>query len=102
VDQLRDQYSTSPHNQRIVVYCQVGQRGDLALRILRQVGFGAINLRGGDKSYPMFLRPRNKVGQRKKPSARFQGNEQRLNKNSNNGAVCEGGIAARTAQVGRC
>lgn len=35
-------------------YCQVGQRGYLATRILRQRGFMASNIGGGYKTYRLF------------------------------------------------
>jgi rhodanese-related sulfurtransferase len=36
------------------VYCQVGQRGYLALRVLQQAGWQAVNLGGGFKTYRLF------------------------------------------------
>src|SRR5262249_19680494 len=39
VDDLRSHLGELPHDQRIAVYCQVGQRGYLATRILRRAGF---------------------------------------------------------------
>ena len=38
----------------IVAYCQVGQRGYLATRILLQAGYSAVNLGGGYKTYNLF------------------------------------------------
>ena len=40
-----------PTDRQIAVYCQVGQRGYLATRILRQKGFNAVNIGGGYKTY---------------------------------------------------
>ncbi len=37
-----------------IVYCQVGQRGYLSLRLLRRAGFDAANLSGGWKTYQLF------------------------------------------------
>jgi len=37
--------------RRILAYCQVGQRGYLATRILLQAGFAAANLGGGYTTY---------------------------------------------------
>ena len=54
VDDLRERLGEIPHNGEIVAYCQVGQRGYLATRILRQSGFSAANLSGGYKSYQYF------------------------------------------------
>jgi Pyridine nucleotide-disulphide oxidoreductase, dimerisation domain len=41
-------------NLEIAVYCQVGQRGYLATRILLQAGFRAANVAGGLKTYQLF------------------------------------------------
>ncbi|MCD6577046.1 MAG: DsrE/DsrF/DrsH-like family protein [Anaerolineaceae bacterium] len=49
--ELRTRYKELPHSKKIVVYCQVGQRGYFAARILSQLGFDAINLNGGYKTY---------------------------------------------------
>jgi peroxiredoxin family protein/rhodanese-related sulfurtransferase/TusA-related sulfurtransferase len=49
--QLRGRTKELPRSKRIVVYCQVGQRGYVASRILRQNGFDAVNLNGGYKTY---------------------------------------------------
>ncbi len=44
---LRERYSELPRDRKIIVYCQVGQRGYMATRLLRQKGFNAVNLSGG-------------------------------------------------------
>jgi rhodanese-related sulfurtransferase len=54
VDELRPRLDELPHDREIAVYCQVGQRGYLATRILRQEGFPAVNLGGGYKTYRLF------------------------------------------------
>jgi rhodanese-related sulfurtransferase len=54
VDDLRSRLGELPHDQEIAVYCQVGQRGYLATRILRQAGFAAVNVSGGYKSYRLL------------------------------------------------
>jgi NADPH-dependent 2,4-dienoyl-CoA reductase/sulfur reductase-like enzyme/rhodanese-related sulfurtransferase len=51
VDELRARIDELPGDQQIAVYCQVGQRGYLATRILRQRGFNAVNVGGGYKTY---------------------------------------------------
>ena len=51
VDELRARIGELPGGQQIAVYCQVGQRGYLATRILRQRGFNAVNVGGGYKTY---------------------------------------------------
>ncbi|HTS19038.1 MAG TPA: FAD-dependent oxidoreductase [Verrucomicrobiae bacterium] len=46
--QLRDRLDELPHDRRIVTYCQKGQRGYLAVCLLRGRGFENVaNLRGG-------------------------------------------------------
>lgn len=58
VDDLRGRISEIPIDRQIAVYCQVGQRGYLATRILRQRGFNAVNVGGGYKTYRLH-RPAN-------------------------------------------
>ncbi len=48
VDTLRESLDKLPRDRAIVVFCQVGQRGYVAQRILRQRGFNEVlNLKGG-------------------------------------------------------
>jgi len=47
---LRKSVGLLDQGQRIVVYCQVGYRGYLSYRILKQLGFDVVNLDGGYKS----------------------------------------------------
>lgn len=48
LSQLRDRFKSLPDDQRIITYCQKGQRGYLAACILRGHGFKNVaNLRGG-------------------------------------------------------
>lgn len=54
VDWLRDELSGLPRDRPLVVYCQVGQRGYLATRVLRQAGFEASNLSGGYKTFRLY------------------------------------------------
>ena len=54
VDDLRSRLGELPHDREIAVYCQVGQRGYLATRILRQAGFPAVNVGGGYKTYRLL------------------------------------------------
>ena len=49
--QLRDRVHELPQDQKIAVYCQVGQRAYYATRALRLQGFDAHNLTGGFKTY---------------------------------------------------
>ena len=54
VDDLRSRLKELPQDRKIAVYCQVGQRGYLATRILMQTGFSAANIGGGYKTYKLF------------------------------------------------
>lgn len=53
--ELRERMNEIPRSKRVVVYCQVGQRGYFAARILKQNGFDAVNLNGGFKTYSHAL-----------------------------------------------
>ncbi|MBS0261126.1 MAG: FAD-dependent oxidoreductase [Planctomycetes bacterium] len=55
VDELRERIGELPRDQQIAVYCQVGQRGYLATRILRQSGFNVANIGGGYKTYRLHV-----------------------------------------------
>jgi NADPH-dependent 2,4-dienoyl-CoA reductase/sulfur reductase-like enzyme/rhodanese-related sulfurtransferase len=54
VDELRRRLAELPRDRDLAVYCQVGQRGYLATRILIQSGRQAVNLGGGYKTYRLF------------------------------------------------
>lgn len=51
LDDLRDKAGRLPKNRDIIVTCQVGLRGYLAVRILSQKGYHVRNLDGGYKLY---------------------------------------------------
>ncbi len=51
VDELRSRLGELPRDRGIAAYCQVGQRGYLATRILQQAGFSAANIGGGYKTF---------------------------------------------------
>ncbi len=51
LDELRDRLHELPKENPIYVTCQVGLRGYIAARILRQHGFRAINVDGGYRLY---------------------------------------------------
>jgi NADPH-dependent 2,4-dienoyl-CoA reductase/sulfur reductase-like enzyme/rhodanese-related sulfurtransferase len=53
VDDLRSRLRELPQRKEIAAYCQVGQRGYLATRILMQAGFPAANIGGGFKTYQL-------------------------------------------------
>jgi NADPH-dependent 2,4-dienoyl-CoA reductase/sulfur reductase-like enzyme/rhodanese-related sulfurtransferase len=54
VDDLRARLGDVPRDREIAVYCQVGQRGYVATRILKQAGYSAANLGGGYKTYKLW------------------------------------------------
>ena len=54
IDELRHRLNELPQDRPIVAYCQVGQRGYLATRILKQAGYDVVNLSGGYRSYRQF------------------------------------------------
>jgi rhodanese-related sulfurtransferase len=54
VDELRSRLDELPRTRNIAAYCEVGQRGYLATRILRQNGFSASNISGGYKTYLLY------------------------------------------------
>jgi rhodanese-related sulfurtransferase len=51
VDELRGRLGELPRDRDMAVYCQVGQRGYLATRMLLQAGFRAANIGGGYRTY---------------------------------------------------
>jgi rhodanese-related sulfurtransferase len=54
VDELRSRLGGLQRDREIAAYCQVGQRGYVATRILRQAGFNAANVSGGYKTYELY------------------------------------------------
>jgi len=54
VDKLRSRIDELPKDREIAVYCQVGQRGYLATRILNQSGLSAMNVSGGYKTFNLW------------------------------------------------
>jgi len=51
LSEIRTRFKELPRSKKIAVYCQVGQRGYFASRVLTQLGFDALNLNGGFKTY---------------------------------------------------
>jgi len=51
VDELRDRLRELPKEKEIIIYCQVGLRGNVAYRQLVNNGFRARNLIGGYRTY---------------------------------------------------
>lgn len=54
VDELRNRLSELPRDRKITAYCQVGQRGYLATRLLLAAGFDVVNLSGGYRTYLLY------------------------------------------------
>ncbi|NUR09828.1 MAG: FAD-dependent oxidoreductase [Nocardioidaceae bacterium] len=50
VDELRHRMADLP-DRRLVVHCAVGARGHVAVRMLRQAGYDAVNLDGGFRTW---------------------------------------------------
>jgi len=55
VDELRDRFHELDRNKKIVVYCRVGYRANVAYRFLLQKGFDVYNLTGGISGYNMNI-----------------------------------------------
>lgn len=51
LEQLRHRLGEIPRDRKILAYCQVGQRGYMAARLLTQKGFDVENLSGGYTTY---------------------------------------------------
>ena len=54
VDDLRSRLNELPSDRQVAAYCQVGQRGYLATRVLLLAGFSAVNVGGGYMTYKLF------------------------------------------------
>lgn len=55
LDQLRERIGELPADRPIVAFCQIGLRGYIAERMLRQHGLDAYNLAGGYATYSMMV-----------------------------------------------
>ncbi|WP_010245420.1 CoA-disulfide reductase [Acetivibrio cellulolyticus] len=55
VDDLRTRLNELPKDKEILIFCQVGLRGYVAYRILKQKGFRVRNLSGGYKTYQLAV-----------------------------------------------
>jgi rhodanese-related sulfurtransferase len=51
LDELRDRLEEVPRDKPVVTYCKVGQRGYMAMRILKLAGYDVRNLSGGYTTY---------------------------------------------------
>lgn len=54
IDELRSRLNEFQSAGQIAAFCQVGQRGYLATRILLQAGLSAVNISGGYQAYLLF------------------------------------------------
>jgi len=54
IDELRSRLGEIPRDREVAAYCQVGQRGYLATRILQQAGLSVSNVGGGYKTYKLW------------------------------------------------
>lgn len=54
VDELRRRLGEVPRDREVAAYCQVGQRGYLATRILLDAGFRAANVGGGYLTFALY------------------------------------------------
>lgn len=63
LDELRDRLDELDRSRPIIAFCQVGKRGYVAERILRQRGFDVFNLSGGFSTWRLFapLSPESNV-----------------------------------------
>jgi CoA-disulfide reductase len=59
--QLRDRLIEIPRDKKIYVTCQVGLRGYIACRILKQNGFDCANIDGGMKTYLTVKRAQSRL-----------------------------------------
>ena len=57
VDKIRERLEEIPRDQKILAFCQVGLRSYIAVRILCQLGYNAINIDGGYRLYSFQTRP---------------------------------------------
>ncbi len=55
LDDLRNHLDELPKDKELLVFCQVGLRGYVAYRILKQKGFKVRNLSGGYKTYQLAV-----------------------------------------------
>ena len=62
VDELRNRLGELPRDRDSAAYCQVGQRGYLATRVLLQAGFRAANVGGGYATYTLLHPGHNQEG----------------------------------------
>jgi len=79
LDDLRERLGELPRDKELLVFCQVGQRGYLACRILSQNGFQCRNLSGGYKTVTMAtpaVKPKPALPSPKPPETRDGGKKE--------------------------
>lgn len=69
LDELRDRLAELDQNKLLVLYCQVGLRGYLAQRILKQKGYRTLNLTGGYLTHTALNFDHNAALEREKSQA---------------------------------
>lgn len=62
IDELRSRLDELPTDRQIAAYCQVGQRGYLATRVLLQAGYDVVNVSGGYKTFRLFNSVKESAG----------------------------------------
>jgi len=62
LDEIRSRLSEIPKDKTIIIYCQAGQRGYYAARILMQHGYKVKNLSGGYKAYKIVTEKQSNEG----------------------------------------
>jgi rhodanese-related sulfurtransferase len=75
--QLRSRLSELPKDQKVFVYCRSGFRSYLAYRLLRQHGFAASTLSGGELTFKAVHRGPEPVGRRSLPVVTYSEDEAR-------------------------
>ena len=70
VDALRARLAELPKDKELLVFCEVGLRGYVAVRLLSQSGFRARNLSGGYKRYLMWREVGRSVRRHTRTSSR--------------------------------
>lgn len=76
--QLRDRLNEIPKDKKLYVTCQVGLRGYIACRLLKQHGFECINIDGGVKTYQFVKRAKESISKRDKNNSKLQINSEEV------------------------
>lgn len=76
--QLRDRLNEIPKDKKLYVTCQVGLRGYIACRLLKQHGFECINIDGGVKTYQFVKRAKESISKQDKNNSKLQINSEEV------------------------